>query len=219
MWYQWISSNYDDIDLIPSNIRQGVNIFGVDGNYEGAGWSETLWKFFLANMGVALTPQGAWNNNEPLRDRDTIRFYDDWTYIRCFWFAWANQATTSFMFITAWIWRIIKSTWVFELLDSIIEWETILLNNIKYIIDWTNHRLVFDWPLSRRYYLQWDWSSLTLETPSSTSDPSGTEVTSSETIVYWWKTLSIDSYHWWAEISTGGSFQVSLNMLPYIKQT
>ena len=40
MWYEWIASNYDDLDLTPSNIKDWVDIFGVEGTFEGSGnWS------------------------------------------------------------------------------------------------------------------------------------------------------------------------------------
>jgi len=32
MWYKWIASNYNDNDLIPTNVKDGVDIFGVEGD-------------------------------------------------------------------------------------------------------------------------------------------------------------------------------------------
>lgn len=215
---QWLTNNRPDLDLTPSNVRKDKEIFGVEWDFEGSGGAETIWKLFLANMSVALTPAAAGNNNEPIRWQDTIRFYDDWTYIRCFGFAWANQNNTTYMYITAGIARITKATWEYTLLSSIVDGEILFLTNIEYIVDWVNHRLVFDWPLSKRYYLQRTGSVLTLEIPISTSNPPGTVVSSSNTITYGGKTLSIASYHGWQEISTGWSYQVAYNMLPYISQ-
>lgn len=214
---QGYTSNFPDTDLIPENIRKDKEIFGVAGDFEGSGWVETLWKLFLANMSVALTPVWHGDNNQPSRWEDMIRFYDDWITIRCFWCAATKKST--YMFVTVGIATITKATWEFTLLSSIIDWGSLNFTNIQYIVDWTSHRLVFDWELSRRYYFQRDWATLTLETPISTSNPTGTVVSSSNTIIYGWKTLSISSYHWWSEIDTGWSYQVAFNMLPYIQQS
>lgn len=37
MWYTWIVNNFDEPNLIPSNIKDGVDIFGVEGSFEWGG--------------------------------------------------------------------------------------------------------------------------------------------------------------------------------------
>lgn len=58
MTLQWYTSNFQDTNLIPSNIKDGVDIFGVEGTFEGS-WSWSMWDV----LQLELT---GWQINWPL---------------------------------------------------------------------------------------------------------------------------------------------------------
>jgi len=61
MWYEWITQNRPDADLIPSNIKSWVNIFGVIGNYSWAWiWMQKGYTIY-GNIGLSFHTYPGWS--------------------------------------------------------------------------------------------------------------------------------------------------------------
>lgn len=60
MWLVWYVSNFWDNDLVDTNIKEGVDIFGVEGTYTGALWGRTIQ--YVTNFAVRNEMEQTWND-------------------------------------------------------------------------------------------------------------------------------------------------------------
>ena len=105
MGYEWMASNYPDMDLIPSNVKDAVDIFGVVGDYAGwglpPGW--VAWLFNIARIyhGVDLYYQLM----------SSTYYFEDTNYIS--WFAQLGYKTNNGRYSSnSYLFNIDKVTWI-----------------------------------------------------------------------------------------------------------
>ena len=130
MWYEWITSNYDDVDLTPENIRKNKNIFWVEGTFEGS-----------------------WGGNIPIEESISF-WWGVYNWIR-FWnlyiFTWASAPW--------WTELAISSLWD-STINKIAQelWKTLIAQKTTtYIIWWWNRIITYNSSLDLSEYSQSWW--------------------------------------------------------------
>ncbi len=128
MTTQWKVANFQDPDLVPANIKSGVNIFGVDGTYSGGG-SLPIWA--VDNIVWILTPTiykhhyRGWSSDAPMGTIVINRVYENATDIYVFnihhryimeYGSSDNYISSSLIYCS--IVKINKTSWVQEYLTS-----------------------------------------------------------------------------------------------------
>lgn len=174
MWYQWIASNYNDSDLTENNIRDGVEIFGVEGNFEGltSGWlGNYIWSVSWSTASTILVPGVR-----------AIEFWDYVYFFCCFWMVW----------------------WGMWLFASKIHKETLEITIIGYLTQsWTwagqhyIHNSYIDWTdIYINFWNTWPfWEHIKLDTLTDTLSWASSKyeiwtIDNSTSKIIWWKTYT-----------------------------
>ncbi len=190
MTTQWKVANFQDPDLVPANIKSGVNIFGVDGTYSG-GW--ILWE----QSGIMINTDNKTYIEEATGDNDSYTITQtncvdedvNYLYFICIskFFNWFQQLNYCHMVM----WKIDKTN------DNIttiywVQWVAWNPSIVTTKSDATNIYIRFNWTWGW-YYPQWwlltiaksDW---TITRQNDTSNNPWTIIGNS--VVYKWDTLS-----------------------------
>lgn len=152
MWLVWYVSNFADEDLTPSNIKDGVTIYGVVGDYIWgwtilpSGW--TIWNLLISDISL-------YNSYESWGGMLWTYYYEDSNIIS--WFALFHTYHTSLphYYPKYYLFNISKSTWEIEL--SSIAWFD---DNSTWQIPWTMTEYGIYEDVNWIYYIiSWMWNS------------------------------------------------------------
>lgn len=95
MTLQGIVSNFPDADLTPPNVKDGVDIFGVEGTYTGGWWAIFWWSYFynyslisptilIETFWVSNRPANSWEAGDFLCEYNNRVYYfysqNNWNY-------------------------------------------------------------------------------------------------------------------------------------------
>lgn len=226
MWYEWITQNRPDTDLVSWNIKDWVNIFGVEWTFEWE-WMWILNSFAFIDMNTLYAP-----NFERSQD---FKIYSDATYIyflgmmRCWWESWASteaMCTVGRMHKTTWVitkytQKFYRSAWVTTLTCEIQQnwtdinftiWWAFMITFDTTTFAWKNlwtnairtNRPFANLPTQWNITLMWrvddpewyDWVAYVAASALTNS------------VIYWWNTYS--TWYRWVLWQSGNEYVYTL---------
>lgn len=112
MGYEWIASNYPDTDLVDTNIKDGVDIFGVE-------WTYTWWAIWAMWVKYLMNSDNNYWDGYWLPVIAVLQYWND--LISCAWSYWSGT-------YRIWIWYLPINVSPLEILptwtNALIQWNT-----------------------------------------------------------------------------------------------
>ncbi len=179
------SWNPIDTDLVAGNVKSGIDIFGVTGNYDW--WVNDNKLLLVSNVQyqVYWVAYSSWVSSFIIGNS----CYDDWTYM--WFFCPVYNSSGSQYCINGSIGRINKSTLVFEQLWEVMAVDWNGTQSPTYRLDGTTHRIV-RWVGGNRRWLERDWATLTYN--NRWAEPAWVDMSGTNSITDWWKTYTPSMY-------------------------
>lgn len=126
MGYQWIASNYNDSDLTENNIRDGVEIFGVEGGLVGTNWLDIIKNITIDNPAgsTVIVPNSVWH-------------YEYWDKIYMFYMDLQSPTAKVVLLSidkTTWelsqesVWNITNTSPFITVYSAYVDWNNIYIN-------------------------------------------------------------------------------------------
>ena len=186
----WTAGNKQDANLISSNIKDWVTIFGVEGSFEGltSGWlGNFMWGYCVR-----------WPDNS--YKTTNIRAIELWDfiYLFCWGWAWWNWASM----LTSWLFtKINKTNW-----EVVLTWKTwnfwgsssssdaapsLLSSYIDWWIIYINYSVVWWWTWNFHYKIDTTTDIITFETWHYTT---GVLFSTTDVTIWWVKYTPISSF-------------------------
>ncbi len=194
MWYEWIVSNYNDPDLIPENVRDQIDIFGVPGNLVPTFGTLGVWKSQNMYWWVETMPQYMVAINIYANLNGNNFFVNDWNNIYIgIWYHWIVPS----QYNSVMVFWIDISTWVCTYLLWADVWTFRLESWKLYLNIWSSHYEI----TTATWALSWliAWNHTTGTVPPTTN------------IVVGWKTYSIQTPIDWHWLRTANSWNDNIN--------
>lgn len=210
------TSNFPDPDLIPSNIKDGVTIFGVEGDYSGWGWAIFWWSYFynysvitptilIATFADLNRPANSWEAGDFLCEYNNRVYY---FYSQNTW----NYSNTKI------IWYIPQDG------NSVTQIHT-YWTSVAYSDDYTINTK-FDSAWWNIYYSVYDYDSwegfyhirkidLNTETTTQVSSWYDENYPAARALIPWneiWWTLTLDTSRW-------QTFEIKINVINWVAVT
>lgn len=170
------SGNRIDANLIPSNIKDGVTIFGVEGTLE-------TW---LINLNLKPVHYKWMSSVSPSVTNNTWWF--EWATIMFDWNIWFFGTTSTTMDVNLWLIKLNLTTW------EIHEYEAF---NWNYNLDWTFR---IDWSIVYHNWSQWineytSWRDLENSTSRTNDSRTSLWVAMTNSELFEWNTFQ-SLYYW-----------------------
>lgn len=181
MTLQWIVSNFPDVDLIPSNVKDGVNIFDVEWTFWGVGWGVgTPSSIYITSLHTVYS-------NTPY---DTNKFYTQvWTKFYFILYEWYSNTNEGRIWIGIfdtvtlsryfWWWSGQQAlTWSPQWVSVYMEWTVFHCNWTGW---WWNY-----------YHFDYDFDTETRWTKENWLNTTGTQITNTTWNTIWWQLFTTE---------------------------